>query len=127
MTNSGHHREGEHDERDMPVPAMPGTAFVVIKTEFVLGGFEAVLDGPAMSFNQDQLFHGRALGAPGGEEGEIAVGNVSADQKTSCPLPGEGIVVFAGVEIGQFDVGPVMQARAFGSFACRPAPPCGLG
>ena len=111
----------------MAMPAMPGAGFVVIKAEFVLGGFEAVLDGPAMAFNQDQLFHGRALGAPGGEEGEIAVGNVAADQKTSCPLPGEGAVVFAGVEIGQLDVGPVMQARAFGSFACRPAPPSGLG
>jgi hypothetical protein len=29
---------------------MPGTGFVVIKAEFVLGGFEAVLDSPAMAF-----------------------------------------------------------------------------
>ena len=30
----------------MAMPAMPGAAFVVIKAELVLGGFEAVLDGP---------------------------------------------------------------------------------
>jgi len=31
----------------MAMPAMPGAAFVVIKAELVLGGFEAVLDGLA--------------------------------------------------------------------------------
>jgi hypothetical protein len=34
----------------------------VIEAEFVLGGFETVLDGPAMSFDQYQLLHGRVLG-----------------------------------------------------------------
>jgi hypothetical protein len=33
------------------MPAMPGAGFVVIKTELVLGRFEAVLDGPAMAFH----------------------------------------------------------------------------
>ena len=111
----------------MAVPAMPGAGFVVIETEFVLGGFEAVLDGPAAAFDQHQLFHGRTPGAPGGEEGEIAVGNVAADQQTPRPLPRQGAVVFAGIEIGQFEIGPVMQARSFGSFACRQAPPSVLG
>lgn len=45
MANDGHHGEGEHDQRDMPVPAMPGVGFVVIEAEFVFGGFETVLDG----------------------------------------------------------------------------------
>src|SRR5271163_398985 len=77
MADDGDHGEGQHDQRDMTVPAMPGTAFVVIEAEFVLGGFEAVLDSPAMAFDQHQLLHGRAFGAPGGEEGPIAVGNVA--------------------------------------------------
>ena len=38
MTDDGHHGEGEHDQRDMTVPAMPGAGFVVIEAEFVLGG-----------------------------------------------------------------------------------------
>src|SRR5271168_5360495 len=102
----------------MPAPAMPGTAFVVIEAEFVLGGFEAVLDSPAMAFDQHQLLHGRALGAPGGEEGQIAVGNVAADQETARPLCGEGAVVFAGIEIGQFEIaqscrrGPLVPSPA---------------
>lgn len=39
------------------MPAVPGADFVVIKIEFVLGIFEAVLDGPAMAFGR----HPRAL------------------------------------------------------------------
>jgi len=117
MTDDGHHGEGEHDEGDMPVPAMPGTGFVVIEAEFVLGGFEAVLDGPAMAFDRCELFHGRALGAPCGEEGKVAIGNAAADQEAPRPLSHEGAVVFAGIEIGQFEIDPVMQAGPFGSLA----------
>jgi hypothetical protein len=51
----------------------------------------------------------RHFGAPGGEEGEIAVGNVAADQKTARPLSRKSAVVFAGIEIGQFDIDPIVQ------------------
>ena len=51
MPDNSHHCEGEHDQRDMTVPAMPGAGFVVIEAEFVLGGFETVLDGPTMAFD----------------------------------------------------------------------------
>lgn len=119
MADDSHHGEGEHDERDMAVPAMPRARFVVIETEFVLGGFKTVLDGPAAAFDRYELFHGRALGTPRGEEGEVTVGDVAADQQTPRPLPREGAVVLDGIEIGQFEIGPVMQARTFGSFACR--------
>src|SRR3954469_24236498 len=43
-----------HDERDVPVPAVPGTGLVVIETEFVFGRLDAVLNGPALSFHSDQ-------------------------------------------------------------------------
>src|SRR5471030_1074695 len=99
MADYGHHGEGEHDQRNVTVPTVPGAAFVVIETEFVLGGFEAVLDGPAMAFDQDQRFHGRILGTPGGEEGQIAIGNVATDQETSRPLSRKRAVVFTGIEI----------------------------
>ena len=111
MTYDGHHRKGEHNERDMPVPSVPGACLVVIETEFVLGGFEAVLNGPAMTFDRHELFQGRTLGAPCGEEGKIAVGNIAANQEAPRPLPHEGAVVFASIEISQFEIGPVMQAR----------------
>ena len=52
-----------------------------------------------------------------GEEGQIAIGDVAADQETPRPLSGEGAVVLAGIEIGQFEIGPVMQTRTFGSFS----------
>ena len=62
MADRGHHGEGQHDERDVAVPTMPGTGLVVIEAEFVLGGFEAVLDRPAMAFDFRQLFIGVPLG-----------------------------------------------------------------
>src|SRR4051812_16293497 len=46
-----HHGKGQHDERNVPMPAMPGTGLVVIETEFVFGRLEAVLYGPALSFH----------------------------------------------------------------------------
>src|ERR1700748_3051872 len=107
----------------MAMPAMPGAGFVVIKAELVLSGFEAIFDGPAMAFYRHQLLQGRALGAPCGEEGQAAVGNVAADQKAPRPFPGKVVVVFTGVEIGQLEIGPVVPARTFGPFAGRQAVP----
>ena len=111
----------------MAMPAMPGAGFVATKAELVLSGFEAVLDSPAMAFHRHQLLHGRALGAPCGEEGQAAVGNVAADQKTPRPFPGKVVVVYSGVEIGQLKIGPVVPARTFGPFAGRQAAPGLLG
>ena len=42
------------DERDVAVPAMPGSRFVMIESQFVLGGLETVLDRPAMTFDCDE-------------------------------------------------------------------------
>ena len=43
VSDCGQHGEGEHDQGDVAMPAVPGTGFVVVETEFVLGGFETVL------------------------------------------------------------------------------------
>ena len=53
-----HHGESEHDERDMAVPAVPGPGFVMVESEFVFGGLESILDGPAMTLDLDQDFDG---------------------------------------------------------------------
>jgi hypothetical protein len=119
LTDDGCHGEGEHDQRDMPVPAMPRARLVVIEPEFVLGRLEAIFNGPAMAFDRYQFLYGRALGTPSGEEGQIAIGYVAADQQTSCPLSRKSAAIFSGIEIGQFDMGPIVPARAFGAFARR--------
>ena len=123
MADDSHHGEGEHDEGDVAVPAMPGAGLVMIEAEFILGGFKTILDSPAMTFHRYQLCHRRALGTPSGEEGQIITGDVAADQEASCPFPGKS----ASLEICQFDVGPVMQTRPLGSFAGRQASPSSLG
>jgi hypothetical protein len=51
VAHGRHHREGQHHERDVPVPAMPGPGLVVSQTEFGLGGLERILNGPAPPLN----------------------------------------------------------------------------
>src|SRR4051794_1929455 len=97
------------------MPAVPGTGLVVIETEFVFSRLEAVLDGPAPSFDTDQRLDRGAGGAPGGEEGQGAISDFAADQQTPGPQTGQGLVVFGRLEIGQFQVGPVEQPLAPGS------------
>jgi hypothetical protein len=52
--NSGHGRVSQHDKRDVPVPAMPGSALVMAEAEFFLCGLEAFLDTPARSFDPNE-------------------------------------------------------------------------
>ena len=114
MTDDSHHGKGEHDERDMAVPTMPGACLIVIETEFVLGGFEAVLNGPAMD-DRRELFRGVPLGHRVEKKARSLSAILRRSKKTPRPFSREGAVVFAGIEIGQFEIGPVMQAWPFGS------------
>ena len=117
--DGSHHGEGEHDERDMAMPAMPGSGLVMVEPELVLGGLEAVLDGPAMPFDADQRLDRRFRWAPCGEVGEIAIGDVAPDQQAARPQAMVFFVELFSLEIGQFEVAPVMQARTFAAVPCR--------
>ena len=55
MTDRGHHGEGQHDERDVAMPSMPGAGLVMIKAKLVFCRLETVLDGPAAAFDADQF------------------------------------------------------------------------
>ena len=54
MLDDSHHGEGEHDERYVTMPAVPGSGFVVVKPELVFGCLEAVFDRPAVAFDADK-------------------------------------------------------------------------
>src|SRR4051812_37663098 len=58
MADHRHHGEGEHHQRNVAMPPMPGSAFVVIEPEPVFGGLETVLDGPATAFDRHPRFDG---------------------------------------------------------------------
>ena len=108
MSDRRGHGEGQHDQGDMAMPAVPGAGLVVVEAELVLGGLETVLNGPAMAFDLDQGVDAGPGRSPGGEEGQVAIGNVAADQQAAGPEARCGLGVFAGVQIGQLVVGPVM-------------------
>ncbi len=59
-----HHGERQRHQGHMTVPAVPGTALVVIEAELGLGGLEAVLDRPAPALGLDQRLDGRTDRAP---------------------------------------------------------------
>src|ERR1700758_5241557 len=107
----------------MTVPAMPGSAFVVIEPELVFRGFKAVLDSPSMAFDRDQRFNGCSRWAPGGEEGKVIIGDATTDQETACPQTVICTVDLLCLEIGQFEITPIVQPRSFGSGSRRQALP----
>ena len=63
------HGKGEHDQRDVAMPAVPGAGLVVIETELVLGRLKTVFNRPAMAFDPDQSCVGRSGRTPSGEKG----------------------------------------------------------
>jgi hypothetical protein len=85
VANRGHHGEGQHDERDVTVPAVPGAGLVVRQPEFRLRGLERVLDRPAVPFDRNQGGDPGPGRAPGRKEGKLAVAEAAADQKTARP------------------------------------------
>ena len=125
MLNGSHHGEGEDDERDMAMPAMPGSGFVVIAPELVFCCLEAVLDCPAMAFDADQRLDRSSCRTPSGEVGEIAVGDMTPDQQASRPQALAFIIELLTLEIGEFEIAPVMQPWPFGSRTGRKTPPVG--
>jgi hypothetical protein len=50
MADHRHHGEGEHHQRDVAMPPMPGSALVVIEPELVFRGLKTVLNRPSMAF-----------------------------------------------------------------------------
>ena len=97
------------------MPTMPRPGLVVVQSELVLGGLEAVLDRPSMALDADQRLDRCACRAPCGEVGEIAIGDMAPDQQASRPQAMAFIVERFRLEVSQFEVAPVMQARPFRS------------
>jgi hypothetical protein len=125
MADHCHHGEGEHHQGHVAMPAVPGPTLIVIETELVFRGLKAGLDRPPMAFDRHQRFDGCSCWTPSGEEGEIAIGDMTTDQQTACPKTLICAAKFFGIEIGQFEIAPIMQPRCFGSVPCGQAFPVG--
>ncbi len=98
-------------------PASPGTygdanrarnGFRFGPDQFGLGGLEAVLDGPAAPLDHGQPLDGSAGRAPGGEVGAFSIGDAAPDQQAAGPQAGVRAPVFVCIEIGQFEIRPVV-------------------
>ena len=119
VTDRRHHGERQHDERDVAMPSVPGAGLVVIEPEFVFGGLEAALDGPASPLDRYEDLDVCSRRAPGREERQIAVAHGSTDQEAARPQARSRLVIFGVVEVGEFTVSPVMQSGALASLARR--------
>src|SRR5258708_8482844 len=109
----------------MTMPAMPGSALVVIEPELVFRGFKTILDRPPMALDRDQRFDRCSRWTPGGKEGHVAVDDATTDQQTTCPQTIICAAVFLGLKIGEFDRAPIMQSRPLGSSSPRQTLPIG--
>ncbi len=89
----------------------------MIKAQLVFCRLEAVLDGPAAALHTDQFLDRGSCRSPGGEEGQVLIRDRAPDQQAARPKPGAAGVVFAGVDIGQFHISPVIEARPLGALA----------
>ena len=125
MADDRHHGEGEHHQRDVAMPPMPGSTLVVIEPEFVFRGLKTVLNRPPMALDRHQRFDGCYGWTPGGEEGEVTIGDMTPDQQAAGPKALIGAARFFDLEIGQFEIAPIMQPRSFGSVPCGQAFPIG--
>jgi hypothetical protein len=54
MPDRRHHGKSKHDQRDVAMPAVPGTELVAIETELGLGGLKALVDRPTVAFDLGQ-------------------------------------------------------------------------
>ena len=106
MPDRSHHREGQHHERDVPVPAVPGAGLVVSQPELCLGGLESILDRPASPLDRNERLDGCASRAPGREEGKFPIREAAADQKTPGPHPWEARVVLVRFQVSEFAISP---------------------
>ena len=108
MADHRHHGKGEHHHRHVAMPAMPGSALVVIEAELIFGSLKTVLDRPAMAFDRGQSFDGCSCWAPGGEEGEVIICDTTTDQQTACPQTVICAVKLRGIEIGKLEIAPIV-------------------
>jgi hypothetical protein len=117
MPDGTHHGVGQHNQGNMPVPAVPGAALVVVEAKFIFGGFKALLNAPAGTLDLNQGVHRGALGTPGGKVGEFALEQAAADQQAASPGARNGRVIFVGIEIGERAISPIMKPLAFAAVA----------
>jgi len=97
----------------------------MIEAKFVLGGLEAFLDAPAGSFDPDDCLDRGALGTPCCEIGHIIIRGLRriSRPRVHRPVLCSSFIVFRGVEVSQFAIGPVVKTLALGALSCGKALP----
>src|SRR3954469_6964983 len=101
----------------MAVPAMPGAALVMVEAKLILRGLEGIFDDPALPFDGDQGLDCGPGRTPGGEVGTLAIGKAAADQQATGPEAGGAGSGLLCLQVGQFEVSPVVEPRPLGALA----------
>src|ERR1700753_3112340 len=51
MADCRQHGKGQHDQRDVPVPAVPRAGLIMVKSQFILRRLKSILDGPTLAID----------------------------------------------------------------------------
>ena len=104
---------------------MTGPGFVVVEVEFALGRFEIVLDRPAVACNLRKRVDPSAGWAPIRAERQFAVRDMSSDQQVACPQPCASFILIDSLDVGEFEIGPLVQYGILRALDGRQAMPGG--
>jgi len=91
----------------------------MIKAKLVFCRLETVFNSPAAALHADQFLDRGSKWSPGGEESQVLIRDGAADQKAPRPKPRAAFLILAGIDIGQFHISPVVEARPLGAVARR--------
>src|SRR6185312_5527881 len=84
---------------------------------------KALLHRPAMALDRDQRLNRDAGRTAGRETGRLAIADAAPDQQAADPQAATWRIKLGGIEIGQFEIRPVIQPRPLGAVPGRKAPP----
>ena len=76
----------------------------MVKAEFGLRGFEAILNRPATPLHSDQGLKAGSGRTPGREIGPFAVTDGASDQQATGPQTTAILIELARFEVGQFEI-----------------------
>jgi len=103
----------EHHIDNVAMPAVPGSALVVIEPELVFVAVSKLSSIASDGLRPRPAFRCCSCWAPGGEERRVTICDATTDHQTACPQTVICVVEnWLASRSGQFEIAPIMQPRS---------------